>query len=144
VRLVAPGSTTSLGWDADDRNLTVRTTGSDPADIGYVRDASDRIIRRAVAQGDISSDELYSHTGAGDSADLVLAASDKKLLSRTISLPGGVIYTMRFDGAATTLGSADDPRRPGGDLRQHRKAIWTASLLHPLRRTRERRRDHRQ
>ncbi|UQS23446.1 PA14 domain-containing protein [Amycolatopsis thermalba] len=95
------GSTTYLGWDTADRHLTARTTGADPADVAYVRDATDRITRRGATQGDDVTDVLYSYTGDGDSADLALDAA-KKLLTRSISLPGGVLYTLRNDTTPTT------------------------------------------
>ncbi|MEV6447838.1 RHS repeat-associated core domain-containing protein [Amycolatopsis sp. NPDC051716] len=94
------GSTTYLGWDAADRNLTARTTGSDPADISYVRDAANRITRRAARQGDTVSDVLYSYTSSTDDADFTLSA-DKRLVTRTVNLPGGVLYTLHLgDNAA--------------------------------------------
>jgi RHS repeat-associated protein len=84
-------TTTTLKWDSADRNTTIQTTGPDPASITYTRDATDRIIRRD-ATGDTITSVLYGYTGSGDNADLTLGA-DKRLLSRTIALPGGVIYT---------------------------------------------------
>ncbi|WP_442875926.1 PA14 domain-containing protein [Amycolatopsis sp. NBC_01488] len=102
TQLTTPSGTTSLGWDSDNRNLTVRVTGAASADVAYVRDATNRIIRRNVAQGDTATDLLYSYLGDGDSASLTLATADKRLLSRTFSLPGGVVYTARYDGAAAT------------------------------------------
>jgi RHS repeat-associated protein len=102
TQLTTPSGTTSLGWDSDNRDLTVRITGAASADVAYVRDATNRITRRNVAQGDTATDLLYSYLGDGDSASLTLATGDKRLLSRTFSLPGGVVYTARYDGGATT------------------------------------------
>ncbi|ONI83265.1 hypothetical protein ALI22I_32470 [Saccharothrix sp. ALI-22-I] len=106
TQYTAGGSTTSFTWDSSDRNVAVRTTGADPADVTYVRDAADRITRRSTAAGDGQTDLFYGYTGAGDTADLALAGGDKKLLSRTISLPGGVLHTWK-PGAVTA--SVDHP-----------------------------------
>ncbi|QFZ24798.1 hypothetical protein EKG83_40080 [Saccharothrix syringae] len=97
------GATTSFSWDSADRNTAVRTTGADPADVHYARDATDRIVRRTTAAGDGQTDLAYGFTGTGDTADLVLAAGDKKLLSRTISLPGGVLHTWTPDAVTASL-----------------------------------------
>jgi RHS repeat-associated protein len=96
------GATTSLGWDSADRNLTARTTGTDPADITYVRDATDRIVRRTTTQGDAGSDVLVGYTASGDTADLTLG-TDKRILTRTISLPGGVLYTVPVGAGGTAV-----------------------------------------
>ncbi|WP_112265828.1 PA14 domain-containing protein [Lentzea terrae] len=90
------GATTHLSWDGADRNIALRVTGSDPADVSYIRDATDRIIRRTAAQGDTATDVRYGHTGSGDTADLVFGP-DNRVLSRSISLPGGVLYTWKPD-----------------------------------------------
>ncbi len=88
------GATTYLSWDGADRNIAVRVTGSDAADISYIRDATDRIVRRTAAAGDTSTDVRYGYTGSGDTADFTMSA-DMRLISRSIGLPGGVIYTWK-------------------------------------------------
>ncbi|MFB9902390.1 PA14 domain-containing protein [Allokutzneria oryzae] len=93
------GATTFLGWDGAGRNTTARTTGAEEASVAYVRDATDRIVRRDATKGDQAAVVFYSHTGNGDSSALALGA-DKKLLSRSISLPGGALYTVK--GGAST------------------------------------------
>ncbi|MEV6871487.1 PA14 domain-containing protein [Amycolatopsis sp. NPDC051128] len=100
TEFTAGAATTYLGWDSADRNLTARITGPDPADIAYVRDATGRITRRAATQGDTATDVLYGYTATGDSADVVLDVN-KRLLSRTISLPGGVLYNQQAASPAT-------------------------------------------
>ncbi|MCP2168215.1 PA14 domain-containing protein [Goodfellowiella coeruleoviolacea] len=90
------GATTYLGWDGADRNLTARSVGTKPedaADVSYIRDATDRIIGRTAAQGDSAAPVVrYSYSASGDSADLVLA-DNKQVISRSIPLPGGVLWT---------------------------------------------------
>lgn len=88
------GTTTYLGWDAAGRNVTARATGVGPAELAYTRDGTDRIVRRHAVSGDTPTEVLYSHTAVGDNADLTLAA-DKRILTRAIALPGGVMYTAR-------------------------------------------------
>ncbi|WP_237047735.1 PA14 domain-containing protein [Lentzea guizhouensis] len=92
----ANGSTTHLTWDSADRNTGARSVGADPAAVAYQRDSSNRIVRRGAEQGDQLQVALYAHTADGDTADIVLG-QDKKLLSRSISLPGGVLLTITGD-----------------------------------------------
>lgn len=73
--------------------------------MSYLRDASDRLIQRNAAQGDITNIVRYGHTKAGDKSELALGA-DNSLLSRTFSLPGGVVFTWRPNAAERT---ADHP-----------------------------------
>ncbi|CAL9574880.1 hypothetical protein SUDANB95_04873 [Actinosynnema sp. ALI-1.44] len=96
------GATTHLSWDGADRNIALRTTGTDPADVSYVRDATDRIIRRHAAQGDSVTEVRYGYTGSGDTADFALGAGNK-VLSRSISLPGGTLYTWKPAAEQVTL-----------------------------------------
>ncbi|MFJ8967021.1 RHS repeat-associated core domain-containing protein [Lentzea sp. NPDC102401] len=102
TQYTAGGSTTHLSWDGADRNIAARTAGTDAADVSYVRDATDRIMRRTTAAGDTATDVRYGHTGSGDTADLAFGP-DNKLLSRSISLPGGVLYTWKPQAADRTL-----------------------------------------
>ncbi|WP_245822051.1 PA14 domain-containing protein [Lentzea waywayandensis] len=90
------GSTTHLSWDTENRNIGARSVGADPAAVAYQRDSTNRIVRRGAEQGDQQKVLLYGHTADGDSADIVLG-EDKKLLSRSISLPGGVLLTINGD-----------------------------------------------
>lgn len=99
TRFTNAGSTTSLDRDGAGRNTAARTTGADPADIAYTRDATDRIVRRTASTGDQTTEALYAHTGAGDTADLVLDSA-KNILTRSISLPSGVLLTVTGTGRA--------------------------------------------
>ncbi|CAL9538647.1 hypothetical protein SUDANB95_04147 [Actinosynnema sp. ALI-1.44] len=96
TQYTAGGATTHLSWDGADRNITARITGTEPADVSYIRDATDRIVRRTAATGDTATDVRYGYTGSGDTADLALGP-DNRLLTRSISLPGGVLYTWKPD-----------------------------------------------
>ncbi|RLK61321.1 RHS repeat-associated protein [Actinokineospora cianjurensis] len=88
-------ATTVLAWDNADRNIQVTTTGADPAAVSYTRDSTGRILRRQTSQGDVHTDVRYGYTGDGDTPDYALAGTDKKFLTRSISLPGGVLYTWK-------------------------------------------------
>ena len=92
LQYTAGASTTHLGWDGADRNISAASTGPDPASVGYGRDATDRIVRRTTTVGDSVTEALYGYSASGDTADFVMAG-DKKILTRTVGLPGGVIYT---------------------------------------------------
>jgi RHS repeat-associated protein len=97
---IAGGATTTLGWDGADRNMAARVSGADPADITYTRDATNRIVRRDASTGDSTGTVIYGYTGGGDSSDVAFT-SDLRLATRSISLPGGVLYTARGgDGSA--------------------------------------------
>lgn len=77
----------TLTWDGADRNVTV-TEGS--TTVTYLRDATDRIVART--QG--ATTVRYGHSGSGDTADLVLDATNA-VLERVYGLPGGVVLTKR-------------------------------------------------
>jgi RHS repeat-associated protein len=109
---VAGAATVTLGWDGADRNIAARVTGADPADITYTRDATNRIVRRDASTGDSTATVLYGYTGSGDGADLTLAA-DQRVVSRSISLPGQVLYTVLSAG---TTGPTWDHPTVRGDL----------------------------
>ncbi|WUL19880.1 PA14 domain-containing protein [Amycolatopsis sp. NBC_00355] len=94
------GSTTYLGYDSADRHLTARSTGADPADVAYVRDATDRITQRSASQGDTETNVLYAFTGAGDAPTFALDGA-RRVLTRTVSLPGGTVYTAHSATPAT-------------------------------------------
>ncbi|WP_432832451.1 PA14 domain-containing protein [Dactylosporangium sp. CA-092794] len=86
------GSTTRLGFDAADRNISLSTTGSGAADVSYVRDATDRIVRRDARQGDEQDAVLYGYAGDGDAA-VATFDTDHHVLTWTQVLPGGVVWT---------------------------------------------------
>ncbi len=122
VEYTAGASVTTLTWDGADRNTSARITGPDPAVVSYTRDATDRIVHRSATQGDQTVDVLYGYTGTGDTADLTYGP-DKRVLNRSISLPGGVLYTgtswdhptVRGDISLTT----DAAGKQVGDLRTY-------------------------
>ncbi|SDC59148.1 PA14 domain-containing protein [Actinokineospora iranica] len=95
-------ATTHFAWDGADRNINITTTGPDPANVSYVRDVTDRIVRRLATQGDTQADTLYGYTSSGDSAEYAMAG-DKKLLTRSITLPGGVLHTWKPVAAEQTF-----------------------------------------
>lgn len=105
TRWTAGPATTTLGWDGADRNLTAYTSGPDPASVTYARDATDRLIRRDASTGDTVATVLYGYTADGDTADLTLN-SGKRIASRTLSLPGNVLYTIT---------GGDNPQPPTWD-----------------------------
>jgi RHS repeat-associated protein len=107
---------TNLGFDSADRHLTASTTSTDPAQvatIGYTRDATNRLVRRDATAGDPQTTVLYGYTTDGDSAAVTYAA-DKRLLSRSLSLPGGVLVTFTYPNGVAT--AAYDHRTVRGDI----------------------------
>jgi hypothetical protein len=80
---VQGSSTTLLGWDGADRNISARVTGADPAEVAYTRDVTNRIVRRDAFTGDSTATVIYGYTGCGDGADVTLDAN-LRLLTRTV------------------------------------------------------------
>jgi RHS repeat-associated protein len=80
-------------------------SGTDPAEVTYTRDATNRMVRRDTIAGDTTATVIYAYTGGGDSADVALDAN-QRLLARTIVLPGGVLYTLH---SGTTSSTWDHP-----------------------------------
>jgi YD repeat-containing protein len=94
------GNTTALGpqalaYDGADRHVST-TTGT--TTIRYVRDATDRIVRREVS-GSSTGVVRYGYSGGGDTADFTLDANNN-VIERTIGLLGGVLLTKRGAGDA--------------------------------------------
>ena len=103
------GNTVRLGgqtltWDSSDRHTSTRVPAAGgELQVAYVRDATDRIVRRTSWGPGADPTALYSHTGGGDSPDLVLDAG-RSLVERQVGLPGGVLLTLR-PGAAEPTGA---------------------------------------
>jgi RHS repeat-associated protein len=94
----ARGNTTTLGpqalaYDGADRHVST-TTGS--TTIRYVRDATDRIVRRELS-GSSTGVVRYGYSAGGDTADFTLDANNN-VIERTIGLLGGVLLTKRGAG----------------------------------------------
>jgi hypothetical protein len=92
------GNTTALGpqalaYHGGDRHVST-TTGS--TTIRYVREATDRIVRREASSG-YTSVVRYGYSAGGDTADFTLDA-DNNVIERTIGLLGGVLLTKRGAG----------------------------------------------
>jgi len=105
----------NLGWDSTDRNLTARITG--------------RITTQSATQGDTAAQILYSYTADGDESDLTLGP-DKRVITRTIALTGGVLYSLPADAAVAPTWdipnvrgdivlTADNAGKQVGDLRAY-------------------------
>jgi RHS repeat-associated protein len=89
----ARGNTTVLGaqqllYDGADRHTETRVTGG--ATVRYVRDATDRIIKRTEG----SSEVRYGFAGPGDSSSFTLDAANAPL-ERSIALAGGAMVSKR-------------------------------------------------
>ncbi len=87
------GNTTLLGaqqllYDGADRHTETRVTAG--ATVRYVRDATDRIVRRTEATAEVR----YGFAGPGDSSSFTLDAANAPL-ERSIGLAGGVLLSKR-------------------------------------------------
>jgi RHS repeat-associated protein len=93
------GNATSLfgeqyAYDGENRHIRTVRGGTT---VDYARDATDRIIRRTVS-GTASESQRFGFTADGDSADLVLDATNN-IVESYLSLPGGVLVTQRVGSA---------------------------------------------
>ncbi|XVV02650.1 hypothetical protein ACQPW3_35650 [Actinosynnema sp. CA-248983] len=118
------GATTHLSWDGADRNIAARVTGADPADVSYIRDATDRIVRRTAAAGDTATDVRYGHTGSGDTADFALGPDNRVLIPgwRTQWAVGMRRTLRRLWVAGITLRQPRTPRTVWRGCRSPRRA----------------------
>ncbi|GCB53362.1 hypothetical protein SNL152K_10719 [Streptomyces sp. NL15-2K] len=125
--------------DAAERYLGATVTGPDAADVRYTKDIADHLLARTATTADGTERLGYGHTDMTDTAfDLVLGA-DKRLLSRVIGLPGGVVLSVKgeaYAGGRTTWSLptvrgdlflvAGDTGRQQGDL--HRYGLYGEPL----------------
>ncbi|MFJ9843497.1 PA14 domain-containing protein [Kitasatospora sp. NPDC101155] len=89
------GTPMSQRYDAAERYIGKSAGGSDPVDVTYPNDLLDRQAGRTVTEGADTETLLYSYTSAADhNVDLVLRG-DRRLLTRTVALPGGVLYVAK-------------------------------------------------
>jgi RHS repeat-associated protein len=81
------------GYDSADRHLVTKTSTTR---VDYTRDVADRVIARSVNGTTIAR---YAHTGTADAPALTLNGAGG-VVERTVSLPGGVLRTVR--GSSST------------------------------------------
>ena len=98
----AAGNTTALagqtfGYDQADRHVS--STDGSGVKVTYARDASDRIVQRTQVVGGETSVVRYGFSGSGDTPDLVMDGAGA-VVSRVLSLPGGVTVNLPVSGAA--------------------------------------------
>ncbi|MEU4210577.1 PA14 domain-containing protein [Streptomyces sp. NPDC026206] len=86
------GTAVSQRYDAAERYLGIGTRGSDPADVAYPNDLLDLHAGRRTGAGPAAATLLYGYTGAADHDLDVVLRGDKRLLTRTVALPGGMLY----------------------------------------------------
>ncbi|WP_432252541.1 PA14 domain-containing protein [Streptomyces sp. HNM1019] len=97
------GATVEQRHDAAERYRGSSITGKGAADVSYASDIADHLIARE-SKGADGSTQLYGHTSHTDpDIDFVLA-KDKRVLSRVVALPGGVVYAKKgasYEGRST-------------------------------------------
>jgi RHS repeat-associated protein len=85
----------TLTFDQTDRNMGITNGASQTT---YTRDASDRIVRRAMT-GPVVEDYYFDFEGSGDSPDFQRAVSAPTVVAeRSLALPGGVVLQKRATG----------------------------------------------
>jgi YD repeat-containing protein len=88
----------SLGWDVAERVTSMAVTGPDPAQVTYGRNVLDQVVTRTVTgSGDEDSVTLL-HVNPTDTTESLEMDRNRKVLSRTITLPGGVLATLSGAG----------------------------------------------
>lgn len=87
----AKDARTTQRSDAGERYLGGGTSGPDAVDVTYAEDTVDHQVGRKVT-GAGAEEQLYGNTSMTDVAlDLVLR-TDKRVMSRIVPLPGGVVF----------------------------------------------------
>ncbi|MEU6263581.1 hypothetical protein [Saccharopolyspora shandongensis] len=76
--------------------------------MGFARKVTFDAGYRKLTDTDAIAAVLYSYGADGDTADLTLDAN-KRAVSRTISLPGGVLWTATLDVQGNATGRFDVP-----------------------------------
>ncbi len=93
---------TYLTYDSSDRNISIKEGNKT---VTYDRDVQNRIIKRNLAETTTTTTNklaYYSFTSSGDTPDLLLD-SNKNVVEKYLTLPGGVLLTIRpLEGTTTT------------------------------------------
>ncbi|MBW5420801.1 hypothetical protein GKQ77_04340 [Streptomyces sp. BG9H] len=86
------GRKVTMRSDSGERYLGGGTSGPDAADVTYTEDTVDHQVGRKAVTGAGEQTQLYGNTSiTEEDLDLVLNA-DKRVLSRIVPLPGGVVF----------------------------------------------------
>ncbi len=116
----AHGNTTSFGttyhldglqfaYDASDRTSLVREYFGSDANIQYYRDVADRIYYRGASGSSIPYTDTYlGYTSSSDSPDFLLNSSTN-VIEKYLSLPGGVLLTIRPNATPTNAQKTFSP-----------------------------------
>ncbi|OKK04808.1 hypothetical protein AMK26_16140 [Streptomyces sp. CB03234] len=90
----AGGRTVTQRQDTVERHLGGAVTGEGAADVRYGQDIADHLTSRTARSAAGSSTVYYSHTSTdnGD-VDLALNGTDRRLLTRVVRLPGGLVLS---------------------------------------------------
>ena len=107
VTSTATGDVTIFVYDSDDRHVkTITPNGAGGAStVTYTRDATDRIVTRAVAGSADASENgaaSYGYSASGDSPDLYLSSSGA-IGQRVLGLDAGATYTKDYTDASKSV-----------------------------------------
>jgi RHS repeat-associated protein len=86
----SPAAVTRIGYDASDRNISLR---EGDRTITYARDVQNRVTRRDQTTAAGHTVAYYGFTGTGDDPDVVFSARGT-IRDRYIELPGGTLLTV--------------------------------------------------
>ena len=117
-----------ITYDVAERYTSVSIDGDDPAKVTYGYDAFDSVTSRTVEGSKDDDGKVLYHANLSGATEALELRADKRVLNRTIPLPGGVIATP--PGEVTDAGQTwrhpnvhgdiamvvDDAGRQSGDL----------------------------
>lgn len=96
------GQKTEFGYDASDRNISVK---ENDRQINYKRDVQNRVVERSFTTGTESKVSGFGFTGTSDTPDFATDGNNN-VTQKYLTLPGEVIATIRPDrpsGNGTTF-----------------------------------------
>ncbi|MBM0274416.1 PA14 domain-containing protein [Micromonospora tarensis] len=84
----------TLGWDIAERFTSIAVAGPDPARVTYGRNVLDQVVTRTVTGSKDDDSVTLLHVNPTDITESLVMDRDRRVLSRTLTLPGGVLVTL--------------------------------------------------
>ncbi|NTW61693.1 hypothetical protein HGB24_03350 [Candidatus Saccharibacteria bacterium] len=97
------GNVTSFAYDQSDRNVSIEQGSS--LKTTYTRDAQDGIVKREVLSGGTTSTYYYGYTGGSNYTFMYTNNTTKQVIEKYLTLPGGVVITLRPTESTNALKS---------------------------------------
>lgn len=107
-------SATTFKYDQSDRNVEIQE-GTDKK-VTYERDVSDRVVKRQTLSGSTNTTYYYGHTGGANATFMYTDNTTKQVLEQYLTLPGGVVLTVRPTASTSADKSTASIRNIRGDV----------------------------